>query len=369
MEGLGIIFMDNRILQEDLEYIFDKFTEKGKLSGSTILVTGCAGFLGFYLLNFFLKYAKELRIRSVIGLDNFKLGKEGWIKELAAKNKKVFRLYDFDISGGDIGKVPGAHRANIIIHMASIASPTFYRKYPLETIDANIWGLRKLLDYYKDKSIRSLLFFSSSEVYGDPSPQFIPTAEDYRGNVASIGPRACYDESKRFGETLCYVYASEHKMPIVAVRPFNNYGPGMKLGDKRVPADFAKAIFDNRDISILSDGSPKRTFCYITDAVVGYLKALAYGKFDVFNIGIESPEISIKSLAGIYVKYGRRIFGYNGDIKFEKSKDAAYLTHNPSRRCPDISKARRLLNYQPGISVEKGVGRYLEFIKIRSEQL
>ena len=122
-------------------------------------------------------------------------------------------------------------------------------------MDANVIGLRKLLDYYKEKPIKSFLFFSSSEVYGDPDPNRIPLEEDYRGNVATIGPRACYDEAKRFGETMSYLFAEKYNLPIKIVRPFNNYGPGMNLNDKRVPADFAKAVFENRDIEIFSDGT------------------------------------------------------------------------------------------------------------------
>ena len=201
--------------------------------------------------------------------------------------------------------------------MASIASPTFYRKHPIETLDANIWGLRKILDFYKNKEIKGILMFSSSEVYGDPDSKNIPTTEKYLGNVSSIGPRACYDESKRFSETLCYLYAQKFGMPISMVRPFNNYGPGMSIRDKRVPADFALAILKNNDITIFSDGSPTRTFCYVTDAIVGYLKALTYGKFDIFNIGIDKPEISIYELAKIYKEKGNLIFNYDKKIRLE----------------------------------------------------
>ena len=251
---------------------------------SQILVSGCAGFLGYYFMQFFQFYAKELGIQSVIGLDNFFLGKPKWLEKIQLENDGIVQLHPFDIVHDDIRQIDNAQQADIIIHMASIASPTFYRKYPLQTIDANIWGLRNLLDFYKDKQLKGFLFFSSSEIYGDPPAEFIPTAEDYRGNVATMGPRACYDEAKRFGETICYLFAQEHGLPITIARPFNNYGPGMLLNDQRVPPDFAKAILEKRDIQIFSDGTPTRTFCYIADAVLGYLKVLTYGKFDYFNI-------------------------------------------------------------------------------------
>ena len=120
--------------------------------------------------------------------------------------------------------------------------------------------------------------------------------------VSCTGPRACYDESKRFGETICKLYSEKYDLPIGVVRPFNNYGPGLRLDDQRVSADFEKAVFFNEDIVILSDGAPTRTFCYIADAVVGYLKILLYGKYDFFNIGIESPELTMTELAELYQK-------------------------------------------------------------------
>ncbi|SHS25521.1 UDP-glucuronic acid decarboxylase 1 [Mycobacteroides abscessus subsp. abscessus] len=356
----------NTIYHADLQYIFRNLSEleKEKLKNSSILVTGCAGFLGYYLMSFFADYAKELSIKKIIAIDNFKLGKPKWIQDLDEMNDKV-ELYTFDITQFSAFDTEKIKDVDYIIHMASIASPTFYRKYPLETVDANIWGLRSLLEFYKDKQIQGFLFFSSSEVYGDPFSEYIPTSEDYRGNVASIGPRACYDEAKRFGETLCYLYAEKFNMPISIVRPFNNYGPGMRLNDKRLPADFAKAIVENKNLIIHSDGEPTRTFCYVTDAIVGYLKALVYEPFDYFNIGIDQPEISIKEMANIYKEASSSIFQFTPSVEFKKSEETSYLTHNPLRRCPNISKAQKLLHYSPSISVAEGVPRFLTFLKER----
>lgn len=355
------------IRDEDLKYIFDNLSdeEKEKFKDTTIVITGCGGFLGYYFMHFFEKYAKELSIKKIIGLDNFMLGKSEWIERLS-KNE-IFEIVKFDIITDDISKVPGCENANLIVHMASIASPTFYRIHPIETLDANIWGLRALFDFYINKNLKGFLFFSSSEVYGDPDADSIPTSEDYNGNVSCTGPRACYDESKRFGETMCRLFSEKHNMPIGVVRPFNNYGPGMKINDKRVPADFAKAIYENKDIVILSDGSPTRTFCYISDAITGYLKILLHGKYDYFNIGIDLPEISIKELADIYVEAGKEVFGYEGKVIYNTSEDKDYLTNNPERRCPNIDKARNILNYNPSIIVNDGVKRFLTFIKENNE--
>jgi UDP-glucuronate decarboxylase len=355
--------MNNPIVLEDIERI-DAALPKGRFEDATVLITGCAGFLGFYITHYFLQRAAPLGVRKVIGLDTFMFDKPKWLTSLAADFPDVLELCHFDISRDPIREVKGAKDATYVIHMASIASPTFYRQYPIETVDANIWGLRRLLDFYKDSStLRGLLFFSSSEIYGDPPASAIPTAEDYRGNVACIGPRACYDEAKRFGETLCYIFAKTHNMRVTVARPFNNYGPGMRLGDRRLPADFARCVLENRDMVILSDGSPTRTFCYVADAVTGYLLCLLHGQFDVFNIGIEEPETTVRAFAEIYRVAGRELFGYEGAITYGRSKDAEYLADNPDRRCPRIIKAREQLGYDPQVFVEEGVHRYLKFAK------
>lgn len=361
--------MTNKIIEEDLQYIFNNLNNKQKkfLENSNILITGCGGFLGFYFLNFFLKFRYEFNIESITALDNFIVGKPKWYDLVIKGYENFLAMVNFDIAKDSIEVIEKAKKADIIIHMASIASPTFYRKYPIETLDANVWGLRKLLDFYIDKPIKGLLFFSSSEVYGDPFQEYIPTDEEYRGNVATIGPRACYDEAKRFGETLSYLYSSKYDIPVRIARPFNNYGPGMKLDDRRAPADFAKSILEEKDIHIYSDGTPTRTFCYIADAITGYLKVISHDNFDYFNIGIDKPEISIKELSGIYLKNAEIVFGKKLNANFTVPPDSEYLKHNPNRRCPVIDKARNILEYNPRIFVEEGVYKFLEFLKYEKE--
>jgi UDP-glucuronate decarboxylase len=358
---------NNKILNEDMEIILNNLSdeEKIKFKDSRILVTGCGGFLGYYFMHFFSAYSEKLGIQEIIGLDNFLTGTRDWLDEITRENSRV-KLYHFDIIKDDPEVIEGIDKVNLIIHAASIASPIFYRIYPLETIDANVTGLRRLLDYYALKNIKGMLFFSSSEIYGDPFAEFIPTSEDYRGNVPTMGPRACYDEAKRFGETLCYVFGEKYGTPVSIARPFNNYGPGMNINDKRLPADFAKCVLEDRDMVIYSDGKPTRTFCYISDAITGYLKVLCYGKTDVFNIGIDKPEISVREFAESFKKSANKVFAYERDVVFKVSGDAHYMTDNPNRRCPDISKARKVLGYNPLINVDEGIDRYLEFLKINN---
>ncbi len=360
--------MITKQLEEDLLYTYQSLSddERTKLQGSTILITGSAGFIGFYLVHFLYRFREELSLKKVLCLDNFMLGEPSWQQEIARDQR--FLVKKFDIIHDRLEDIAEAAEADLVIHMASIASPIFYRLHPIETIDANVWGLRRLFEFYKKKPLKGFLFFSTSELYGDPAPEAVPISEEYNGNVSATGPRACYDESKRFCETMCRLFAKEYDMPIGVVRPFNNYGPGMKLNDKRVPADFAKNVRENKDITILSNGAPSRTFCYIADAVAGYLKILLHGAYDYFNIGIEKPEITIARFAEIYKEAGKEVLGYTGQVRYAVSEDKEYLTNNPQRRCPKIGKAQEILGYAPTIQVEEGIRRFLRFIKESPEE-
>ena len=226
---------------------------------------------------------------------------------------------------------------------------------------ANILGLWNILEGLKNTNKNKILFFfSSSEIYGDPYKKYIPTKEDYNGNVSSTGPRACYDESKRFGETLVINYSKHYKFKSVIIRPFNNYGPGMKLGDKRLLPDLMGNILNNKDLTLYSNGSPTRTFCYITDAIVGYLKAIRNSKYgNIYNIGSEKPEISTQKLAEIVAKVSRKLLGYKGKVIYKKNSDRNYLVDNPQRRCPNMSKAKKELKFVSKIKLEKGLSKLL----------
>jgi len=338
-------------------------TEFGAAAGKTIAITGAAGFLGFYLskaLCFWNTQVSPSEKINVVLLDAFMRGRPAWINELEREanfnvlTKNVIEPIPSELADSDY-----------IIHAASIASPVYYREHPIETMDANVTGLRNILDFAVErqsnsKPLKGILYFSTSEIYGDPDADNIPTAETYRGFVSCTGPRACYDESKRYGETLCVNFARQHKVPVTIARPFNNYGPGLKITDKRAPPDFANDILNGRDIILLSDGSPTRTFCYIADAVIGYYKVLFNGQAgEPYNIGNDSPEVSIREFAQLNVSVAKALLNYHGDVKFASSADAEYLTDNPHRRCPDIGKARSQLHYEPSVSLEDGIRRSL----------
>jgi dTDP-glucose 4,6-dehydratase/UDP-glucuronate decarboxylase len=352
-----------QVVQEDLDYICEQLADElQSVSGMRVLITGGAGFLGYYLVQGLLHWNSSSSAKpiAVDVFDNFSRGTPKWLSDLSGDPN--LRLVRHDITD-PLPENFGPYE--YIIHAASIASPIYYRQHPIETMDANVNGLRSLLDWslqqQKSKTpVQGFLYFSTSEIYGDPSPDNIPTSETYRGNVSCTGPRACYDESKRYGETLCVNFAGVHNVPVRVARPFNNYGPGLKITDGRALPDFANNVLADNDIVLYSDGSPTRTFCYVADAVIGYLKVLIRGRNgESYNIGTDDDEISMRNLADLVVELAGELYDYDGAVVSENSADADYLTDNPNRRCPVIEKARNELQYEPGVGLREGVRRSL----------
>jgi UDP-glucuronate decarboxylase len=351
--------MTTTIVKEDIMNIYSSLSNEERLSfhNKTVLITGFAGSLGFMLLEFFKEFAEDLGIYRVVGIDNYIFGRPDWLKDFQDDDR--FQLVEADIINCDLEI---AKDAQIVLHMASLASPVYYRLHPIETIDADVIGLRRLLDFYKNKNIHNMLFFSTSEIYGNPIEGQVPTKESYYGNVNTSGPRACYDESKRFGETLCYNYSKQFNMPITVIRPFNSFGPGLRTNDQRVVADFAKNLLEKEDIVIYSDGRATRTFCYVADTITGILKCALYGKYDVFNIGYDKEEITIDELAEKYSVIGQQLLTYLPNILYQTHIDKHYLTDNPQRRCPDLSKAKEMLDYTPKYNTLIGIQRYIQHL-------
>jgi dTDP-glucose 4,6-dehydratase/UDP-glucuronate decarboxylase len=357
-----IIGLD-QLLDEDLESIcVDAETEFASLSGKRLLITGGGGFLGYYLVQAALHHnrTRDADAVDVVVYDNYLRGIPVWLERLQSDPHLTLVRHDMTHAlPADIGHF------DYVIHAAGIASPIYYRKQPLACIDGNIIGLRNLLDYAvaerdAQRPLDGFLFYSSSEIYGDPAADAIPTPETYRGNVSCTGPRACYDETKRFGETLCVTYAQQEGLPVKMARPFNNYGPGLKITDGRVLPDFARNMLAGEDIVMLSDGHPTRTFCYATDAVVGYYKVLVRGHDgEPYNIGIDRPEISMAELARLVTELGREMFGYRGRVVLGTAQESDYLVDNPNRRCPVIDKAREHLDFDPKVLPDVGVRRAL----------
>lgn len=350
--------MDKIIFDDVQQIISDEIKKEALiLEGKTLLVAGGSGFIGGYFLDVvsFLNEKYFDKKCKLICLDNLISGKESRISHLLPKD--YFKFINHNLS------LPFRYKGDIdfIIHAASIASPTFYRKYPIETIEVNVLGTRNLLQLAVEKKAKSFLYLSSSEIYGDPSPENIPTPETYWGNVSSIGPRACYDESKRLAETMCMIFFNKYNLPVKIARPFNVYGPGLRLEDKRVLPDFLKNALNGEPIIMYSDGTDTRSFCYISDAIRGFFKILLSNfNGETFNVGNDSEEISMGNLAKVISE----LFDNKTEIVYKKSSDRNYLKDNPRRRCPDLTKIRKLLNYEHKINLKTGLKKIIEWYKL-----
>jgi UDP-glucuronate decarboxylase len=342
------------MIDSDIEEIFSRLKPTlQKMSGKTVVMTGAGGFLGRYftaLLKYSNNHSESNPIR-VLALDNYITSNHSETSDQLDPN--------FEWIYGDASiaaQLP--EKFDFIIHAAGIASPQHYRANPLATIDVAVNVTRALLERAKSDDSR-MLFFSSSEIYGDPFPQFVPTNEEYRGNVTTRGPRACYDESKRMGETLCWVYENYFDVHVSIARPFNVYGPGMMPRDYRVLPNFAASIARGEPLQVYGSGKQTRTFCYITDAIVGFMKVLVDApKPDVFNVGNPTPEIGIIDLALLI----RKVIADEVEVELS-AYPSAYPEDEPNRRCPDITKIQTTLDFTPQVDLEDGLSRFFGWSK------
>ncbi len=290
------------------------------------LVTGGAGFIGSWLCEKLYNEGHDVTV-----IDNFLSG---------SKANLDGRI---NIIKADVSKPIKANiKVDIIFHLASLASPKFYKNMPIETMMSNSFGTYNMLNLAKKNSAR-FVYASSSEVYGDPKEH--PQKETYYGNVNPVGERSCYDEGKRFGEALTYTFCKKSNISYCILRIFNTYGPRMRKDDGRVMPNFITQALGNKDITIYGDGKQTRSFCYVTDTVDG-ICAAAFSKYnDVFNIGNPS-EIRIIDLA----KKIKEIIKSRSNIIF-----TPIGTDDPIKRKPDISKAKKILKWQSETDLKTGL--------------
>jgi len=341
------------ILENNIIEMKDRLWEyKYKISGKTFLIIGGAGFLGKNIVWTLQKFNEELYKKcKIIVLDNYITGDEIF------KSDENIECIKHNI----VDKFKTDKKIDYIINLAGIASPIFYSKYKLETLDTTINGTRNILDMSLEHKCESVLFFSTSEVYGNPTDENIPTPETYNGNVSCLGPRAHYDESKRLSETLCATYADIFDTNVKIVRPFNVYGPGMRLDDGRGLVNIVKHAVLGKDLPIYGDGLSTRTWTYITDGIVGFMKILFSDENgEAFNVGMDKREISTLDLAKLIKKLTKS----KSEIVITKAPVRAYKKVNDvSRRCPDISKMRERLKFKPEVDLESGLKRTIDWIK------
>lgn len=349
--------MSAELVREDIARIAEGLgTLAHRFEGKTVLISGGAGFLGKYFILLF-AYLNDHVLSTpckVISVDNFITGSPH--PHFNYKGREDI----LEVWGDVSHPLPVREDIHFILHAAGLASPVYYKKYPLETIESAISGAKNLLELAKkNEQLEGFLFFSSSEIYGDPDEKAIPTPETYHGYVSPVGPRACYDESKRLGETITQIYHEHHHIPAMIVRPFNVFGPGMGHEDRRVLPMYAYKALNKEVIPVHGDGHQTRTFCYITDALEGFLRILLLGKpGEAYNIGNDENEISMRNLAKLVT-----IIEGNGASFETIPYPSHYPAGEPQRRCPDLAKARENLGYTPKVQLGEGVLRFINWCR------
>jgi UDP-glucuronate decarboxylase len=306
----------------------------------TILVTGGAGFIGSHLCEFLLKQG-----HYVICLDNFFTGSKENIKHL-------LDFDNFEVIRHDIID-PIKLEVEEIYNLACPASPVHYQYNAIKTLKTSILGTMNMLGLAKRVKAR-ILQASTSEVYGDP--QIHPQPESYRGNVNPIGPRACYDEGKRAAETLCFDYHRQHNVDIRVVRIFNTYGPNMQINDGRVVSNFIVQALKNEDITVYGDGKQTRSFCYVSDLVRGMVDFMNQDQsLGPINLGNDG-EFTILELAEKIIK----LTNSKSKIVFKPLPE-----DDPLQRKPDLTLARKVIQYEPTIPLEEGLIKTIEYFRKR----
>lgn len=313
-----------------------------------VIVTGAAGFVGSHFCDKLLDNG-----HTVIGLDNFVTGRARNLSHLADNSR--FSLHEADVSEPLLWPADFGPRPDAICHLASPASPVDFGPLGVQIMRVNAEGTRHMLELARAMNARFLLA-STSEVYGDPEVH--PQIEEYAGHVNPIGPRAVYDESKRYAEAMTVTFRRLHGVDAKIVRIFNTYGPRMRPNDGRVLPAFVSAALSNEPLPVQGDGSQTRSFCYVDDLVEGMYRLLLSEHAGPINIG-NPTEITIRQLAEevIAATHSRSTIQFTplpGD--------------DPKRRCPDIGKAGKLLGWSPTVSRADGLAKTIEYFRLLGRQ-
>ena len=305
------------------------------------MITGAAGFLGSHLTDLLLS-----RGHKVIGIDNFVTGSVENIQHLAGNQN--FKFIQQDVT--EFLFIHGP--VDYVWHFASPASPIDYLEIPIQTLKVGSLGTHKVLGLAREKKARILLA-STSEIYGDPLVH--PQREDYWGNVNSVGPRGCYDESKRFAEALMMAYHREHAIDTRIVRIFNTYGPRMRLRDGRVVPAFMGQALTGKPLTVFGKGQQTRSFCYCSDLIEGIYRLMMSDTSDPVNIG-NPQELTI-------LEFAQRI------LRLTKSRSKIIYKplpqDDPQQRQPDITRAKKVLGWEPVVKLEDGLRKTIDYFRSR----
>jgi nucleoside-diphosphate-sugar epimerase len=304
-----------------------------------VLLTGGAGFIGSHLAESLLEDGHE-----VIVADNLSSGQDTNIDHLKSEENFIFKNQDIL----DNLKIDG--ELDYVLHFASRASPDDYQKHPIHTLRTNSEGTLKMLEL-ADKHDAKFIYSSTSEVYGNPEEH--PQKEEYNGNVNPVGPRACYDEGKRFGEAAITSYDMKHGIDYRIIRIFNTYGPRLKAEDGRVISNFLNQALNNEPLTVYGDGEQTRSFCYIDDLVNGIRKAMESEKGEIFNLG-NPDEYTILELA----EKVQEVLDTESEMVHQELPE-----DDPEKRKPNISKAREKLGWEPEVSLEKGLKKTADYYR------
>ena len=316
-------------------------------SNKKILITGSSGFIGKYLVRCLIEVFKEKKLK-VYGID--RIG-----SNISNKNYQFFKKDLYKLNRRNIPNL----KFDYIIHLAGIPSPVYYKQFPLRTIYLNSELTRELLEISK-KNKSKFIYFSSSEIYGNPFKGFIPTKESYLGNVSSISDRSCYDESKRMGETFTYIFKNNFNVNAKIIRPFNFYGDGMRFNDERIIPRFFNQSYQNKNLTVFSNGKQTRSYCHIFDAVVMMINIIFKGNKFVYNVGNPSEEVSADLLARKIIKVTKNKFVKINKISYPKN----YPSDEPKRRCPSIKNFTSEFKFRPKIKLLKGLEYFNEYAKL-----
>lgn len=309
------------------------------MAKKNVVVTGGAGFIGSHLCDRLIHEGF-----NVTCLDNFITGTKDNIKHLL--NDKNFCLIEHNVTKF----IKIKNKVDFVLHLASCASPEDYLKFPIPTLKVGSLGTHNALGLAKDKKAKFMLA-STSEVYGDPLVH--PQPENYWGNVNSIGVRGCYDESKRFAEAITMAYCRMHKLDTKIIRIFNTYGPRMRMNDGRVVPNFIFQVLHNKPLTVYGKGTQTRSFCYVDDLIEGIFRLMRVNFNQPINLG-NPNEFTILELAGLVLK----ISASKNKMIFKPLPQ-----DDPRQRKPDISRAKKLLKWQPRIDLEDGLIRTIDWFK------